>query len=63
MLGPIFALFRPLAAFISGLISGIIINKFDDDKHFHLIEKSKKTKNKKPFINRLKSGFKYGFIS
>jgi len=30
MLGPVFALFRPLAAFVSGIFSGLVINSFDD---------------------------------
>ena len=31
MLGPVYALFRPLAALISGVFSGIIINGLDDE--------------------------------
>ena len=30
MLGPVFAIFRPLAALFSGLFRGIVINHFDD---------------------------------
>ena len=33
MLGPMFALFRPLAALASGFFSGIVINNFDHDMH------------------------------
>ena len=33
MMGPVFAIFRPLAAFVSGILSGITINHFDEDKH------------------------------
>ena len=33
MLGPMFALFRPLAALASGFFSGIVINNFDDETH------------------------------
>ena len=42
MLGPVFALFRPLAAFISGIFTGLVINSFDDDAHYH----------RRPEINR-----------
>ena len=36
MLGPVFALFRPIAAFASGLLSGVVINNFDEDEHHHI---------------------------
>ena len=36
MLGPVFALFRPLAALFSGLFSGVVINNIDNDEHHHL---------------------------
>ena len=35
MLGPIFALFRPLAALVSGVFSGMVINELDDETHRH----------------------------
>ncbi len=63
MLGPVYALFRPLAALISGIFSGIVINKLDDEKHHH----SSKTKNisseQKSLIKRIKLGLKYGFLT
>ena len=31
LLGPLMAIYRPIIAFISGLIGGVIINKYDDD--------------------------------
>ena len=34
MLGPVFALFRPIAAFVSGILSGVVINNFDEDVDF-----------------------------
>ena len=63
MLGPVFALFRPLAAFVSGIFSGMVINSFDDDTHHHLPDPDDAPNDKKPFIERLYSGLSYGFLT
>jgi len=63
MLGPVFALFRPLAAFFSGIFSGIVINRFDDDMHHHLPDPEDDLNDKKPLIDRFESGLKYGFLT
>ena len=64
MLGPLFAFFRPLAAFISGLISGVIINSFDDETHHHIPSENNNSKGtKRPMKERLWAGLEYGFIS
>tara|TARA_Y100000590_G_scaffold190409_1_gene216682 strand:+ start:16306 stop:17574 length:1269 start_codon:yes stop_codon:yes gene_type:complete len=64
MLGPVFALFRPLAAFISGIFSGLVINSFDDDAHSHQKpETEKECDVKQPLVKRLESGVRYGFLS
>ena len=63
MLGPVFALFRPLAAFISGIISGLIVNNFDDEKHHHLSSIVQSKNNNKTLISRLMFGIRYGFIT
>ena len=63
MLGPVFAIFRPVAAFISGLISGVIINKYDDDEHIHLPEVYEERNKNEPFFDRIKLGVKYGFYT
>ena len=63
MLGPVFALFRPLAALFSGLFSGIVINSFDDDTHHHLSDSGNVSISKEPMNKRIISGIKYGFIS
>ena len=63
MLGPVFAIFRPFAAFISGLISGVIINKYDDDEHNHLTEVYEGRNENRPFFDRIKLGVKYGFYT
>lgn len=63
MLGPVFALFRPLAALFSGVFSGVIINKLDKDEHHHLPDQELKETEDQSLIERLRSGFNYGFIS
>lgn len=63
MLGPVFAIFRPVAAFISGLISGVIINKYDDDEHYHTTEVHNDTSGGHSYIERIKLGVKYGFYT
>ena len=35
MLGPVFAIFRPVAAFISGLFCGLIVNGIDKEERIH----------------------------
>jgi len=63
MLGPVFALFRPLAAFISGVFSGMVINSFDDDVHHHLPDSEYVPDIKKPLVEMLESGLRYGFLT
>jgi len=63
MLGPIFALFRPAAALFSGVFSGVVINKVDDDEHHHLSNENLEKKDNQPFSQRILSGMRYGFIS
>ena len=53
MLGPVFALFRPLAAFVSGIFSGIVINSFDDDLHHHLPDPDSVPHSKTSLIEKL----------
>ena len=63
MLGPIFALFRPMAALFSGVFSGIVINKIDDDQHHHLSNENLEKKDNQPLGQRIISGMRYVFIS
>ena len=63
MLGPVFALFRPLAALASGFFSGIVINNFDHDMHHHLSESDNDPKTKESLDKRIISGVKYGFLT
>ena len=63
MLGPVFALFRPLAAFVSGIFSGLVINSFDDGAHHHLSDTDDVSNGNKPLVKRLELGLRYGFLS
>ena len=63
MLGPVFALFRPIAAFVSGILSGVLINNFDDDEHYHIRKEDLKKTNQLQIKDKIISGVKYGFIS
>lgn len=62
MLGPIFALFRPLAALVSGVFSGMVINKLDDETHHHSKSSHYISKNIS-LGQRILSGFRYGFLT
>lgn len=65
LLGPLFAIFRPLAAFVTGIIGGTLVNVFDkeqDDKE----QKSQKGTEQCCCGNQDKKiirGLKYGFIT
>ena len=63
MLGPVFAIFRPVAAFISGLFCGLIVNGIDEEEHIHHASNAKIKKNDSTFLERLASGLKYGFLT
>jgi len=63
MLGPVFAIYRPFAAFISGILSGLFINKYDDDDHHHSTNYSDNEFQKLDFIGRIKNGLAYGFYT
>ena len=63
MLGPVFAIFRPIAAFISGLFCGLIVNTIDEEEHIHSSQNSKIKKNISSFTERLANGLKYGFLT
>ena len=63
MLGPVIALFRPLAALASGFFSGIVINNFDHDMHHHLSESDNAPKTKESLDKRIISGVEYGFLT
>ncbi len=63
MLGPVFAIYRPFAALISGLLSGLFINKYDDDDHHHSTKNGNSEIENLDFLDRIKNGLMYGFYT
>ncbi len=67
LLGPVFAVFRPVAAFINGLIGGILVKIFGNDDDIKTNENITCANgcgvDEKPKGNKLFQAFHYGFIS
>ncbi|MHC4556563.1 MAG: SO_0444 family Cu/Zn efflux transporter [Planctomycetota bacterium] len=65
LLGPVFAIFRPLAALVTGLVGGSLVNTFGqykEDKNHQPAECSDECcSNEK--VTRVVRGLKYGFIT
>ena len=65
MLGPVFAVFRPIAAFISGIFGGIVANRFDGELNLEKDNPESCTddscKTEKP-ASKIKEFFEYAFI-
>jgi hypothetical protein len=66
LLGPVFAIFRPAAAFITGIVGGTLVNVFDPEKEDSPPPKKEcsdeccSSTNK---TSRIFRGLKYGFIT
>lgn len=65
LLGPLFAIFRPLAAFVTGIFGGQIVNLLDRQEK---TQYPANTNNEKPCCaakkhNLLSKGLKYGFVT
>ena len=63
MLGPVFAIFRPIAALLSGMLGGLVINNFDKQTHHHFSRENVKVNKDASFRKRVISGLRYGFIT
>ena len=64
LLGPVFAIFRPLAAFVTGIVGGSMVNAIDhkgDDAE--KVEKCSGACCADEKKNKLVSGLKYGFVT
>ena len=65
LLGPVFAIFRPLAALVTGLVGGALVDVFDQDAK----EKNPPPKcsdeccDNKENNHRITKGLKYGFVT
>ena len=71
MMGPIFAIFRPLAAFVTGIVGGLVTNFVENkDEPDTLIVEEKfecdtcdvEEPHSHTVIERITSGFKYAFV-
>ncbi|MFA5553766.1 MAG: SO_0444 family Cu/Zn efflux transporter [Phycisphaerae bacterium] len=63
LMGPVFAIFRPLAAFATGIIGGSLVNIFDppDQKQQNNICKDQCCSNTKE--NKFKKAFRFAFVT
>jgi len=63
MLGPVFAIFRPAAAFVSGIFCGIVVNTIDNDNVMQPKPVTKFSKNSATIFEKIKIGVEYGFLT
>jgi uncharacterized membrane protein YraQ (UPF0718 family) len=66
LLGPVFAIFRPLAALATGLVGGLSVNLFGRNKGIDNLARTKcddECCQDAKFAKRMVNGFKYGFIT
>ena len=65
LLGPVFALIRPLAAFLSGMATGLLVDRFDGDKDPvpSVAEECQECKAAEDKDNVIARAFKYAFIT
>ncbi len=65
LLGPVFAVFRPLAAFVTGIVGGSLVDVFErkrEDENGTTQESSDESGSAETKISRVAKGLKYGFI-
>jgi len=62
LLGPLFAIFRPLAAFISGITIGVLNFIFNREPQEKVLEDHHHSKNELSTKKKIIEVFKYGFI-
>jgi uncharacterized membrane protein YraQ (UPF0718 family) len=65
LLGPVFAIFRPLAAFVTGIIGGVLVNVFDRDQNYQTPqpEKCDDLCCNESRSSKIVKGLKYGFVT
>jgi uncharacterized membrane protein YraQ (UPF0718 family) len=65
LLGPVFAVFRPLAAFVTGIVGGSLVDVFErkrEDENGTTQESSDESGSAETKTSRVAKGLKYGFI-
>ena len=60
LLGPIFAIFRPIAALLAGIVGGLAVEIADNGSELKVKPSTKVIDNNKSFFTRI---YEYGFIS
>jgi uncharacterized membrane protein YraQ (UPF0718 family)/copper chaperone CopZ len=63
LLGPFFALFRPLAAFITGIIGGVLVSAIDEDKPLKREDSEGLPEEQLTFPRKIKAALSYGLIT
>lgn len=63
LLGPLFAIYRPLAALLTGLFGGTLVNIGTEPVKPEPEEKHDPTEPQKNLFQRINAGFKYGFVT
>ncbi len=66
LLGPIFAIFRPLAALATGLVGGLLVDAFDRKREIDNLERTRcndECCQDGKFSKRIVNGLRYGFIT
>lgn len=62
MMGPFFAIFRPFAAFLTGIIGGVVTTKSVEEEPVAATDEAFTEKKKRTFGEALKELFHYGFV-
>lgn len=62
LLGPLFAIFRPLAAFVTGITIGLLNFIFNREPQEKVLEKHYHSKNELNTKSKITEVFKYGFV-
>jgi len=63
LLGPVFAVFRPIAAFATGIIGGGVVNVFDKSGNQHKRQKCINECCSNNHKNKIAAGFKFAFVT
>ncbi|MEE8479593.1 MAG: permease, partial [Candidatus Neomarinimicrobiota bacterium] len=62
LLGPLFAIFRPLAAFVTGIMIGVLNFIFNREPQEKVVKKHNHPKNELSAKSKITEVFKYGFV-
>lgn len=63
LLGPVFAIFRPLAAFATGIIGGEMVNIFGEKAEEEKEQRTDECSDSGPGSNKMLRGLRFGFVT